>query len=96
MPGADVDYLDDAMLAIGESVLEVTVCPGVSRLSVRVEVADERFVVDIAGRGDVIEYDEGDGLFEMLLEGLVDNRDIRRGDQEYRVHLVLNAPVDVA
>ena len=93
MPTADVDFLDDALLAIGESVLEVATNPGVAQLGMRVEISDDLFAIDLTGTGDEIEYDDGDGVFEAVLSGLADERSIRREREGYAVRFSMTAPI---
>lgn len=93
MPTAHVDFLDDAILAIGESLLEVCVTPGVELLDVAMSVASSEFTVAISGRGESISYDESDlTVFGLVLEGLTEHRDVRRLDGEYSIRFTMSAP----
>jgi hypothetical protein len=93
MPSAHVDFLDDATLAVGESVLEVAVTPGVEQLAVHVETSDERFGLLVEGVGDEVEHDVAKGsLFELVLRGLTDDVSTEISGTRYAVRVGMPAP----
>jgi hypothetical protein len=93
MPTAHVDFLDDAVLAIGESVLEVAVTPGVEALTVDVATSPERFEVVVEGSGANIDgADVGTGLFAMVMEGLAAGGMQEATPTTYTVRFGMSAP----
>jgi hypothetical protein len=93
MPTAHVDFLDDAMLAVGESVLEVAVVPGVERLKVRIVTSAERVDVEVEGAGDEIDTDDaGRGVFALILEGLAGDLAAETTATSYTVRFGMPAP----
>lgn len=85
---ADVEFIEDLTLAVGEAALEVCVTPGVSTLGIKVDSTHQTLAVSIVGRGTQVDHSAGTNpATAMVLEAVTDAYRVSREDTEYLIDL---------